>query len=166
MTYPTYIDNLAFAKKNETLTLLMAIEQLPRLAEQLGHDALALKAGHEDKIHCTLKGQSDDAANHYLALNIEANLTAQCQRCMDAMPLPVSLAFKYKLSNIVADEVEPFDDIDLLEIEQKMDVTALVEDELIAALPIAPAHAEGCTLKHNVSGDKANPFAVLKGLIK
>jgi uncharacterized protein len=51
-----------------------------------------------------------------------------------------------------------------------MDLVALIEDEMLMALPIAPVHAEDCNdnLHNGVaeSGEKPNPFAVLKGLIK
>jgi uncharacterized protein len=47
-----------------------------------------------------------------------------------------------------------------------MDVKLLVEDEVILALPIAPVHDNDCTPVTMQSGEKPNPFAALKGLIK
>jgi uncharacterized protein len=166
MTNLAYIDNLAFAKKGETLAEALPIKHFIRLAELLGYPELATLDNSTDEVKFTLKGVSNGLSQYYLLLNIEANLTALCQRCLKPATLDVSINFRYLLSDIDAHTVEELDDVDLLQIEQAMDVITLVEDELIAALPIAPTHTEGCELKHNVSGEKPNPFAVLKNLIK
>ena len=47
-----------------------------------------------------------------------------------------------------------------------MDIAALIEDEIIMALPIAPMHEVICGEVVTQSGEKPNPFAVLKGIIK
>jgi uncharacterized protein len=47
-----------------------------------------------------------------------------------------------------------------------MDVIALIEDELIMAMPIAPTHNHDCVKLVTQSGEKPNPFAVLKDLVK
>ena len=47
-----------------------------------------------------------------------------------------------------------------------MNVLQLIEDELLLAMPIAPTHAEACNKASMQSGEKPNPFAVLKGKIK
>lgn len=166
MTNFIHIDNLAFAKKNEKIAEVMSITHFNRLAELLGHDDLALLNKNADTVKFTLTGVSKGLSQYYLLLNIDAHLTALCQRCLKPAPLDISLNFNYLLSDIDAHAVEELDDVDLLQIEQAMDVLGLIEDELITALPIAPTHAEGCELKHNISGEKPNPFAVLKNLIK
>lgn len=166
MANPTHIDNLAFAKKNETAAEVLPMAKFTRLSELLGHHELVQSDIANDEISYALTGISRGLSQYYLNLKINAKLTALCQRCLSPTPLEVELTFNYMLSDIEAHAVEELDDIDLLEIEQAMDVIALIEDELIAALPIAPTHANGCELKHNVSGEKPNPFAALKNLIK
>jgi uncharacterized protein len=47
-----------------------------------------------------------------------------------------------------------------------MDLQKLIEDEIIMATPIAPTHEGHCAQGTMQSGEKPNPFAVLKGLIK
>jgi len=47
-----------------------------------------------------------------------------------------------------------------------MDLLTLIEDEIIIATPIAPLHEGNCAHGTMQSGEKPNPFAVLKGLIK
>ena len=87
------------------------------------------------------------------------------------MTLDLPLEFDYQLSEIGDEEVDESEEFDSLNINQSMDLAALIEDEIITALPIAPMHeisAENseCTLKVASSGEKPNPFAVLKELLK
>ena len=55
--------------------------------------------------------------------------------------------------------------MDWLEINSEMDVHELIEDELLLAMPIAPAHEGACSRLSMQSGEKPNPFAVLKGKV-
>lgn len=82
------------------------------------------------------------------------------------MPLKMKLDFNYLITDIDDTDVEDSDDIDLQEPSQTMDLIALIEDEIIMAMPIAPIHEEDCGAIATQSGEKPNPFAVLKGLIK
>ncbi len=87
------------------------------------------------------------------------------------MPLILALNFNYSISDmpegdLLANAADETDDIDLQPVSQHMDVIALIEDELIMALPIAPVHEQACASLVNQSGEKPNPFAVLKSLIK
>ena len=65
-----------------------------------------------------------------------------------------------------ATDVDNSDDYDLQQANKAMDLTALIEDEIIMAMPIAPMHEGACSEATMQSGEKLNPFAVLKGLIK
>ncbi len=91
------------------------------------------------------------------------------------MPLNMHREFNYlindtPLSEFEFSDIEQNDDIDLVEPSPAMDLVSLIEDEMLMALPIAPAHEEDCSASINKgvtqSGEKPNPFAVLKGLIK
>jgi uncharacterized protein len=44
-----------------------------------------------------------------------------------------------------------------------MNLTELIEDELLIAMPIAPLHEADCIKATMQSGEKPNPFAILKG---
>ncbi|MGB4811098.1 MAG: YceD family protein [Methylophilaceae bacterium] len=169
------IDNLAFAKKHETLTGHLLPADCPRLQDpQL--DATA-KSNMADSIKFKLTGQSNAAKQYYLLCHIEANLTTICQRCLNEMPLKLVLDFKYLISDAKVDhalselaldaqDFDAQDDVDFQPANQAMDVVTLIEDELIMALPIAPTHEDNCSSLVTQSGEKPNPFAVLKGLIK
>lgn len=166
MTTPKFIDNLAFAKKQDKLSGDVPMASCERLAELLQHETLSPADTAQDSIHYTLQGSANSLSQHHLKLSIQAKLTTPCQRCLAPTTFDLNLNYIYQLENIEDDAVDEADDVDFLAIDQTMDLNALIEDELLTALPIAPTHQEGCTLKNNESGKAPNPFEALKALIK
>lgn len=173
------IDNIAFAKRNEHLTGTLSLADCPRLSELLGAQApdagntANLKSAMQENgvINFRLDGETNAIGQHFLHLSLNSNLTTFCQRCLEQMPLGLDLNFHYLISEINANnldiaEAEGSDDFDLQEASQAMDVMALIEDEMMMAIPIAPTHESECGQASMQSGEKPNPFAVLKGLIK
>lgn len=170
---PLFIDNLAFSKKNERLEGNLTDSDCQRLSDLLQADLKATSStrGSTIAIQYVLQGRSDKIGQHYLQLTINANLIGTCQRCLSELPINLALSFNYLIAELGANEadvneIDSNDDIDLQEASQTMDVVALVEDEIIMAMPIAPLHRDGCSAATMQSGEKPNPFAVLKGLIK
>jgi uncharacterized protein len=155
------IDNVVFAKKQEQLEGGLTLAQCTRLAELTHVDT------HEkDIIHYALKGEPDNLGRPHLGLTVKAELTVTCQRCLEPMPLSLNRQYHYMITDVESDDPEDTDDIDFQEPSSAMDVIQLVEDEIIMAMPIAPTHEHSCGPQITESGEKPNPFAVLKGLIK
>jgi uncharacterized protein len=170
---PFFIDNVAFAKKNEHLAGDLSLADCSRLNELLIHSAENSKAISRPAgtISYQLQGKTDAAGQQLLDLSISTNLTTTCQRCLNEMPLKLSLNFHYLIgdisdTDIEAGDVDSADDLDMQQASQTMDIVALIEDEIIMAMPIASIHKEDCGEIITQSGEKPNPFAVLKGLIK
>ena len=173
---PLLIDNIAFAKRGERLSGNLSLADCPRLAELIASQASKAAtnggaANLDDVIHFVVDGETDVLGRYFLHLTLNAALTTNCQRCLDPMALDLNLHFDYMiseadLSDAVAEEVEDVDEYDLQEASQAMDLRMLIEDEIIMALPIAPMHVHDCGRSSMQSGEKPNPFAVLKGLIK
>lgn len=161
---PILIDNVAFAKRREHLAGTFLLADCLRLS------ALLKSQGGvqvDDCIHYALDGETDVMGQHILHLSVASSLTTICQRCLEPMPLKLNLKFDYMIGDSVDLEVvEDSDDFDLQEVNQAMDLMALIEDEMIMALPIAPTHESSCGANVMQSGEKPNPFAVLKNLIK
>ncbi len=153
------INNLEFAKNQLELSDNLEFSQLPRLAEILLNNG-------KTQVQFHLLGTGKQFRQPSLHLTIKANLAVTCQRCLDEMVVNLNLDFNYLLSNTEISEAEESDEIDWLEENHEMDVGALIEDELLLALPIAPTHVHDCSKLSTQSGDKPNPFAMLKGLIK
>jgi uncharacterized protein len=175
--HPLLIDNVAFAKKNERLQGDLSLQSFARLSELLQSIASTKAADQLSRsqpvaaVRYELQGETDAVGQHYLHLTIDTDLSTICQRCMGSMPLKLSLSFNYligdvNVNDVEASDIEGSDDLDLQQASPEMDVIALIEDEIIMAMPIAPIHDNDCGAIISQSGDKANPFAVLKGLIK
>jgi len=180
---PLQIDNIAFAKRGEHLTGDLSLADCSRLVELLASQAPILQGGSvdvdtlssinhtDDNVHYTLDGETNAVGQHFLHLSLASSLTTYCQRCLEPMPVKLSLSFHYQIIDTNAkhselDVVEDSDDFDMQEANQSMDLVALIEDEIIMATPIAPTHAHDCAVASMQSGEKPNPFAVLKGFIK
>jgi uncharacterized protein len=153
------INNLEFAKSQLKLDDGLVVSELARLSEMLTKDG-------KSQIRFQLMGASKRFSQPSLHLAIKANLAMTCQRCLDEMTLNLDLNFDYLISNAQINEAEDYDEIDWLEATSEMNVCELIEDELLLALPIAPTHAHDCSKLSTQSGDKPNPFAALKALIK
>jgi len=176
-TQPLLIDNVSFAKRNERLAGSLFLADCPRLAELLGSQASNSSASLTDKsssqdtsvINFTISGETNAVGQHFLHLTLNATLNTYCQRCLEQMPLDLNLSFDYLIREIDSGDsdvanVEDNDDYDIQEPSQAMDLHRLIEDEVIMATPIAPTHETHCAQVAMQSGEKANPFAVLKGL--
>ena len=153
------INNLEFTKNQLILSDSLALVQLPRLVEILANT-------DKTRVQFELLGTGKQFRQPSLHLTIKANLAVTCQRCLNEMEVNLNLDFDYLISNAEISEAEESDEIDWIEENHEMDVAALIEDELLLALPIAPTHAHDCTKANMQSGEKPNPFAVLKGRFK
>ncbi|MBM3350896.1 MAG: hypothetical protein FJY53_03795 [Betaproteobacteria bacterium] len=164
-TQSLLIDNVLFAKRGEHLSGELSVEQCARLVGLLPLASMEKGMG---SIHYTLDGNEDAAGCLFLHLTVEVNLMVTCQRCLNPMPLSLDLQFNYLVSDQDVDN-EDWDDNDECDVQEPssvMDLIALIEDELIIALPIAPMHESACGSGVTQSGERPNPFAVLKGVIK
>ena len=167
------IDNIAFSKKNDYLKGELSLQDFSRLEELMQSSNLTnlSKVSYTGLISYVLQGKTDAIGQHILQLAIISSFTTVCQRCLNAMPLNMNLNFNYLIGevsdiDVEAVDVDNSDDYDLQQANKAMDLIALIEDEIIMAMPIAPMHEVGCTELAMQSGEKPNPFAVLKGLIK
>ena len=157
---PILINNLEVAKKQESIDGEIPGVSCERLLEIIGQD------DQYPQIHYKLSGTTTKFHLPSLHLNIDAGLPVVCQRCLGAMQLKLSLAYDYVISESEPAPFEGDDEVDWLEVSREMNLNALIEDELLMAIPLAPTHADGCKLLKQGSGEKHNPFAALKDLIK
>jgi uncharacterized protein len=154
------INNLEFAQTQQTLTGEIDAAKCERLAETL------MPSGKGAHIRFKLTGAAKQLRNPSLHLHIVAKLPVACQRCLDEMLVHLNLDFDYVICNELPLETDENDDTDWLEAAPEMNLQALIEDELLLAMPIAPMHDTDCSKQNMQSGEKPNPFAALKGLIK
>jgi len=154
-----FIDSVDFARNGKELRGETGLAELPRLADML--------AGPEGKLTYIVRGYRDGDSD-MLEVSLHGECQLRCQRCLGEMRYPVDLVSRLLLlPGDKLDEVEDDDEVDAIEAETRLDVLALIEDELLLGMPFAPRHPEGeCAPATNDSQQKANPFAVLAGLKK
>ncbi len=152
------INNLEFAKKQENIAGAINAASCERLAE-----TLLLSKEKVTNIEYKLVGKAQKQQPPSLHLALEVTLPAICQRCLEEINIDFSLTFDYLIAEIAP---EDSDDIDWLAPAPEMNLKDLIEDELLVAMPIAPMHDKQCTKVTLESGEKENPFAILKDFIK
>lgn len=112
----------------------------------------------------------------WLHLQAEATLALTCQRCLAPADVLVQVdrAFRFVADEAQAAAQDDEAEEDLLVLSSSFDLPALVEDELLMAIPLVPSHDE-CPeplpvpvddLPGEAESARPNPFAVLAQLKK
>jgi uncharacterized protein len=158
-----HINNLDFAMRQQVLDGEIPLANMTRLHTILADGGDLASDSH---IRFKLTGQSQHYHLPSLHLILEANLPMLCQRCLAQMSVPIQLHFEYVVSAEESAALDESDEMDWVEQSDAMDLQALIEDELLIALPIAPVHSPLCKQLNLESGEKPNPFSVLKALKK
>lgn len=165
------LDVKAFAKAQMHLEGETPVVELERLAA----DCVGELTAH---VAWSLQGavQPDASGKDAVWLHLEAKATVPltCQRCLH--PVPVELLIEQDF-RFVADEATALaeddeSEEDLLVLEDHFDALALMEDELLMALPLVPMHPACLSEQVPTSKEeeailaqaKPNPFAVLASL--
>lgn len=138
MSAQVVIDPLAFARAGEGLSGTLAASELTRLADVL--------VGPMADVRYSVAGLCDASSRPALRLLVEAEVPLCCQRCLQpflyALRADVTLLLARDEAELARwEELDPL--CDGIVAEAHMDIKALVEDELLLGLPMAPRHAEG-----------------------
>jgi uncharacterized protein len=153
------IDLLALAKDGRRVHSTVPVEKLGRLVESLLEPV--------GTVTFEFQGERDDEGKLHVDLQIQGDLVLQCQRCLEAMVWSCNVQNRLLLlrsgEELPENELEN-DAEDALEVDPLTDLLALVEDEVLLALPLVPRH-ENCEppVKAGVD-DEISPFAVLRQL--
>jgi uncharacterized protein len=160
MSHQPVIDGLEFARAASRLQGEWPVAGFERLRD-------ALRTG-EGTLSYDLRGMPEVYGRPALRLKVDGTLQLVCQRCLGALEHPLHIEVSLLL---VATQAEM--DAEPLEAEgpesivagREMPVKALVEDEVLLAIPIAPRHpaCSGSTMR--AAGTKQTPFAGLRGLV-
>lgn len=159
----------ALVSREAELETEYALRDLPRVAP------LLLKNEGAARVH--LRFTRYDAGERRFAAaegRISATLALTCQRCLEAVAVPVEAETRLMF---VADEADaeavPASHDAVVMSEGRVLLPALVEDELLLALPLIPAHPaeSGCGPKGESKAQapalgSQRPFAALRDLMK
>lgn len=139
---PRRLDVQAFARSKGVLGGTWGAEMLTRLQDDPTNvsaaSALPVTWEAEGLWHQPLGGEPEIR----LHLRAQATVRQTCQRCLQGLPLSLSVD---RLFRFVADEAQAaaLDDDseeDVLPLDRSWDLLELLEDELIMALPLVPRH--------------------------
>ena len=164
----------AFAQEGQPLAEITPLSKLERLTQEIHglEPDLAINWRAAGELRRTA-GAEDDV---WLRLEAKASLPLTCQRCMGAVATAVEIDQWYRF---VADEdiamaEDDQSEEDLLVMAPQFDLLAVLEDELLMALPLVPMH-ESCPVapvfsagesELTVEDAKPHPFAALAQLKK
>lgn len=155
------IDSLEFARENRRLAGDFPVASLPRLTDLLADDGGSLS--------WLVRGECDADHKPFLDIEIVGELQLKCQRCLGALAHGLKIQSRLQLvPQGVAwpDEDLEDDRVDQIEASDNQSLLALIEDEVLLALPIAPRH-QSCVLPRYDDGSTvASPFATLAKLKK
>jgi uncharacterized protein len=171
---PKRLDVRQFAGEGATLSGELALNGLQRLQTSLSaHDdggrgdaaATWTAEGGEARV-------TGSAPVPWLHLQAHAEVSMECQRCLQPMRVPLQVDRRYRFVASEAEaEAEDLDSEDeVLALPAALDLPALVEDELILALPLVPLHdrceppAPLADEPTEAQPERPHPFAALEAL--
>jgi len=156
------VDSNAFARDAGELRGARAVADLTRL-----HDALFDQSG---EIAYRLTGAVNKDGVATLRLEIAAELSMICQRCLGPVKFSLKASRNFELVPDMGDLGDPAaepDEVERIHADAKLDVEALVEDEAILCLPMVAGHKPGACLSPAVldgKNEKPSPFISLATL--
>jgi uncharacterized protein len=168
---PLKLDVAALATDHGELAGAWPLAQLERLAESAMPQETP-QAQVNWQVRGELRPVTGGAAEVWLHLRADVRLALCCQRCLgpvlETVALDRWLRFVPDEQQAAALDAELEDDV--LSLERVMDLSELVEDELLLALPLVPRHAQ-CPAPLPLPADeleeeeeRPNPFAALAQL--
>jgi uncharacterized protein len=154
-----FIDTLEFARNGLRLESRAAVAEFARLTEQLFDT--------DGMLDYRLEGGRDARERPRLKLSVSGEIHLKCQRCLGRLPYDVEVdASLLVLTTDAAATTDELDDLDGVPADGHADVLALVEDEVLLAIPYAARHPEGeCAAPRAVhEGPESSAFAALEKL--
>ena len=178
MTKEFSVDRLetkAFAQQEGQLHGDQPLGQFERLlAEDLRGDAAA-----NQPVHWALEGEwlesTGGPGEAWLHLDADTVVQMQCQRCLQPFDVEVlaKRSFRFVKDEATAEALDDESEEDVLVLQPFLNAHALIEDELLMALPMVPMH-EACPVDVKLESatpdfdaapaEKTNPFAALASL--
>lgn len=161
---PDRLDLLTAAGAGRVLRGPVSLASLGRVLPEL--------VSQDGELQVVMELGKDPDGTHFLAGMVQGVVQLRCQRCLEAMPLPLDLKFRLGLvqsqeaAKQLSGRYEP-----LLVTAEPALVADIVSDEVLLALPIVPLHDDRADCgelleEHQSPGglQRKNPFAVLADL--
>jgi uncharacterized protein len=151
-----YMDNVDFAKKQQTVEGKVKASDLTRACEIL--EELS------GNLQYIINGNVDHKNKPVLTIRIYGKITTLCQNCLEKLDIPIDCSnivpifyTESDMDNALFGEEAQYTDGILA--DANFDIESFVEDELIMSLPIAPKHKTCKPIAYHEKPD--SPFSVL-----
>jgi uncharacterized protein len=186
MSEQLVIDPARFARDGARLTGALVAATLPRLSEQLQREQLQradplpgadqlqdadLLQGAGGEIGYRVEGFLSERGHPGLHLQLDGEIELRCQRCLGALRTRIESRRDIVLvpgADEFAQRSDEDETLDIIPAAARLDLRALLEDEVLLALPVAPCHAPGeCRVPEGRPGaapERVSPFAALAQL--
>lgn len=171
----TSMNMQAFAEAGVPLIQATPLQDLERLAyESIGLEPDSMVNW---RAVAELRSGSSGKTDIWVHLTADSSIPLTCQRCLSAVHtlLQVDQWYRFVATEDIAMAEDDASEEDLLVLTPQFDLLAVLEDELLMALPLVPMHDE-CPVAPVLSAgaidvpsdapDKPNPFAALAQLKK
>ncbi len=171
---PKRLDVAAFAAAGDELEGRWSVERLARLtAATLAPADGAPRGGVAWQVRGERAALLNAGVQPMLEIRADVEVTLECQRCLQPMSVPLeaerSIFFVEGEDAAAALDAESEDDV--LALTPALDLEALIEDELLLALPLIPRHGV-CPQplprpfidEDGAAAPTDNPFAALAAL--
>jgi uncharacterized protein len=168
----------AFAREGVPLIETTLLQNMERLAQEV--QALEPDSTINWQASAELRPGAGADGDVWLHLTAKTSVPLTCQRCMGTVstPLEVDQWYRFVATEDIAMAEDDESEEDLLVMEPQFDLLAVLEDELLMALPLVPMHdecpvapvmqvgEEALTKEAGEQDEKPNPFALLAQLKK
>ena len=131
------------------------MEALPRLGQTGCLDTV---------LDYVLVGEINERGKLGLRLAVNGSVRLRCQRCLGDVELPLRIEAQLEFATGEAEVLAADDDIDRVVASHEMSVAALVEEEVILALPMAPKHEQCRAAAGTERGKEPSAFQALGAL--
>jgi uncharacterized protein len=169
---PPVLDLRSVAHRSEPLQGQAPVSRFARLSEGLpdvSGDLLVTWLAHAE-----WRTPAGGEPVLWLHLQAQGQVPQTCQRCLHPFAAEVAADrwFRFVADEATAAQEDDVSEEDVLVLEPRFDLQALIEDELLMALPLVPMH-EACPtpvktsvgeLELEAPSEAPNPFAALAAL--
>jgi uncharacterized protein len=140
---PRALDVAAFCRDGASMEGELPLSDAPRVAESV---LRAADGAAEETVRWSAVGSMQPVGGGgpqcVVDLAIGATATLECQRCLQpmAVPLRVERRFRFVAGEDEAARLDDELEEDVLALSPRFDLLALIEDELLLAMPLVPRH--------------------------
>ena len=176
------IDSLKFSREKQTTRGMLPVAGLGRLRDSLFAAAVhtpelgnVVSPGSSNTVSYVVTGGADALERPVLRLKVSGRLPLQCQRCLQLLDYDLAFDSTLRLVPEARLDAEMSDDPDEPECvaaSAEFDLAALIEDEILLALPAYPRHEEAdCSgavnagfVERDIGKQKVTAFSALEQL--